>query len=235
MFYTNLKNQADQFLSGYKQDNPATFAAAQQAVGGLLILDGFVGIENPLNRKSKRPGIFGALIGIAVGIAFVFFTGTFANLAGVNKMTAATTAEVVSVSQPKTDDDSGGTCTIRAKYTVAGKEYTQGTGYSSSSMCALTVGQTIAINYDPNNPSVWAYELGMLKGVLKIFPIFGVIAIIASTITFVIRLLSIVFGWKLLKSGRALAKALPPGTDLGTIQNEIRQNFSKSIFGVSGN
>lgn len=240
MFYKNIKSHAEQFLSKYKSENPATFAASQQAIGGLLVLDGFIGIDNPLGGK-KRSGIFGSLIGIVVGLVFVLGTGFIGNLFGVNKLTAATTATVVSVSQPTTtttntnnNSSSSGSCTARARYTVNGKEYTQTASSGSSSACSLTQGQTININYDPNNPGVWAYDLNTVKTVLKIFPIVGAIVAITSLVTFVIRLLSIIFGWKLLKSGRALAKTLPAGTDLSTIKNEIRQNFAESVFGVGG-
>lgn len=239
MFYKNLKNQAEQFLGGYKQDNPTTFAAAQQAIGGLLILDGFIGIDNPLGGK-KRNGIFGSLIGVVVGLVFVFGTGFIGNLFGINKLTATTTATVVSISQPSSTSTnssssaSGRSCTPQAKYTVDDKEYTQTSSSGSSSACSLTAGQTININYDPSNPGAWAYDLSTVKTLLKIFPIVGVIAVMTSLFTFVIRLLSIIFGWKMLKSGRALAKSLPEGTNLSTIKNEIRQNFAKSIFGIAG-
>lgn len=236
MFYKNIKGHAEQFLNNYRQENPATFAAAQEAVGGLLILDGFIGIDSPFGGK-KRSGIFGSLTGVALGLVFVFGTGFISNLTGINKMTATTTATVVSISQPSvttTNSDgstSGGSCTPTSKYTVNGKEYTQTSSSGSSSACSLTQGQTININYDPNNPGAWAYDLNTVKTVLKIFPIVGIIVAITSLVTFFIRLLSIIFGWKILKSGRALAKTLPPGTDLSTIKNEIRQNFAKTVFG----
>jgi hypothetical protein len=240
MFYKNIKNHAEQFLGNYKSQNPATFAAAQQAIGGLLILDGFVGIDNPLGGK-KRSGVFGSLIGLVVGLVFLFGSGFFGNLFGINKLTATTTATVVSVSQPtatSTDSNgstSGGSCTPQAKYTVNGKEYMQTSSSGSSSACSLTPGQTININYDPASPGAWAYDLNTVKTVLKIFPIVGAIVAVTSLVTFVIRLLSIIFGWKLLKSGRALAKTLPAGTDISTIKNEIEQNFAKSVFGMGGN
>jgi hypothetical protein len=240
MFYKSIKNHAEQFLGNYKSENPATFAAAQQAIGGLLILDGFVGIDNPLGGK-KRSGIFGSLIGIVVGLVFIFGTGFISNLMGINKMTATTTATVVSVSQPtytntgNNNSSGGSSCTPTAKYTVNGKEYTQTSSSGSSSACSLTQGQSVNINYDPNNPGRWAYDLNTVKTVLKIFPIVGAIVAITSLVTFVIRLLSIIFGWKLLKSGRALAKTLPAGTDLATIKNEIRQKFAQSVFGMGGN
>ncbi|HSW37744.1 MAG TPA: DUF3592 domain-containing protein [Candidatus Saccharimonadales bacterium] len=241
MFYKNIKGHAEQFLGNYKQKNPATFAAAQQAIGGLLILDGFVGIDNPLGGK-KRNGIFGSLIGVIVGLVFVFGTGFIGNLFGINKLTATTTATVVSVSQPTYSNTTGNnnnsgssSCTVQAKYTVNGKEYTQTASSGSSSACSLTQGQTININYDPNSPGAFAYDLNTVKTVLKIFPIVGAIVAVTSLVTFAIRLFSIIFGWKLLKSGRALAKTLPAGTDLATIKNEIKQNFAKSVFGMGGN
>lgn len=238
MFYKSLKNQAEQFLAAYKSENPATYSAAQQAIGGLLILDGFIGIDDPLGGK-KRSGIFGALISIVVGLVFVFGMGFISNLMGINKLTATTTATVVSVSQPtvSTNQDgssSGGSCTPQAKYTVAGKEYTQTASSGSSSACSLTAGKTIEINYDPNNPGAWAYDLNTTKTVLKFFPYLGILVAISGFITFLIRLFSILFGYKLLTNGRALAKTLPPGTDLSTIQNEIRQNFAKTVFGMGG-
>lgn len=238
MFYTNIKNQAAQFLNGYKEKNPATFAAAQQAIGGLLILDGFIGIDNPVGDK-KRSGIFGSLIGVILGTALVFGTGFIGNFFGINKMTATTTATVVNVSQPtpssSSNNNSGGSCTPQATYTVNGKEYTQTASSGSSSACSLTQGQSININYDPNNPGAFAYDLNTIKSVLKLVPYFGAIVAITSLVTFVIRLFSIIFGWKLLISGRALAKTLPADTDLTTIKNEIRQNFAKSVFGMGGN
>jgi hypothetical protein len=240
MFYKNIKNHAQEFLNKYKKDNPTSFAAAQQAIGGLLILDGFVGIDNPLAGK-KRSGIFGSLFGIAFGLFFIFGAGLISNFSGINKLTAVTSATVVGVSQPTYTDSSSNdgsrssSCTVQAKYTVNGKEYSQTSTSGSSSACSLTRGQSISINYDPNSPGAFAYDLNSLKTVLKIFPIAGAIVVVLSSINFVIRLLSIIFGWKLLKSGRALAKTLPAGTDLSTLINEIKQNFAKSIFGVEVN
>ena len=143
MLYTKIKNQAKQFLDGYQKNSPATFAAAQQAIGGILILDGFIGIDNPFSNN-KRSGIFGSLVGVLVGLLFIFGTGFMGNLFGINKLTATTTATVVSVSQPSnssndsnnSNNNSSGSCTPQAKYTVGGKEVTQ-TAYSgSSSSCS---------------------------------------------------------------------------------------------------
>jgi Protein of unknown function (DUF3592) len=235
MIYKNLKTQAVEFLDNYKKDNPATYAAAQQAIGGLLILDGFVGIDNPLGGK-KRTGIFGSLLGVVVGSLLVFGTSMFSNLLGINKLTANTTATVTSVSQPAnttSNNSNGGTCTPQASYTVDGQQFTQTSSSSSSSACSLTQGQVININYDPSNPGNWAYDLESAKTLLKIFPVVGGLIAATGLFTFIIRLVSILFGWKLLKSGRSLAKTLPSSTDLSTVKSEIKQNFTKTVFGQS--
>jgi len=239
MFYKSLKNHAQQFLNGYQKENPATYAAAQQAIGGLLIVDGFTGIDNPLGGR-KRSGIFGSLLGILFGLVFIFGTGIVANLFGINKMTAVTQAQVVEVGPRQVERNSdgstsGGTCSLKSKYTVNGKEYTQVSSIDSDSNCSLSQGQTISVNYDPNNPGKYVYDLGSVKAVMKIFSIVGIIFVVVSFFTFLIRLISIIFGWKLLKSGRALAKTLPAGTDIGTIKDEIKGNFAKSIFGTENN
>ena len=240
MLYRNLKNQAQQFLGNYKSKNPATFAAAQQAIGGLLILDGFIGIDNPFGGK-KRSGIFGSLIGIFIGVVFIAGSGFIGSVMGINKLTATSTATVVSVSQPSytsTDNNNSsnsGSCTVQAKYSVSGKEYSQTAKSGSSSACSLAQGQTININYDPNSPGAFAYDLDSAKTALKILPIIGVLVVVSSLVTFAIRLFSIIFGWKLLKSGRALAKTLPAGTNISTIKGEISQNFAKSVFGMGDN
>lgn len=239
MKLANLKSKATDFLSGYEKKNPATYAAAQQAIGGVLILDGFIGIDNPLGGR-KRPGIFGSLIGIIVGILFLFVPTIFGSVTGTSKMTATTSATVVSVSQPTTSNttNSNGTsssgsssCNAVASYTVNDRAYNQNSAFSSSGLCSLAPGSTITINYNPAQPEKWGYQVATLNKFLKIFMYVGVLVIITSLFTFMVRLLSIIFGWKLLKSGRALAKTLPAGTDLGTMINEIKHAFSRSIFG----
>lgn len=233
-----IKTKASDFLSHYKQQDPAAYAAAQQAVGGLLIIDGFIGIDNPFGGK-KRSGIFGSFVGIIVGILFIFAGSLFLGLTGIGKMTATTTATVVSVGAPvqtstNTNGSSSSTCSLTARYTVGGREYTNQASDSSSSYCGHSVGDTVTINYNPDKPGSWSMDVATVKLVMKIFSVVGIVVAILSLFTFVIRLLSIIFGWKLLKSGRALAKTLPAGTDLGTAISEIRQSFSRMLFPANG-
>jgi len=230
----NLKKDAQNYLNQYKSRDPASYAAAQQATGGVLILDGFIGIDNPFGGKD-RPGIFGSLVGIALGVVFLFAPTIFNHISGINDMTATTTATVVSVHQEtSSSNDSGSSCSAVAKYTVDGKEYNQASSFGSGYFCPLTPGSTIPINYNPNNPGAWGYKIKTISAFVKIFGWAGLFVIVMSSFTFIIRLLSIIFGWKLLKSGRNLAKTLPPGTDLGTIINEIKSDFTKTLFNFGG-
>src|SRR5947209_4323801 len=147
-----IKQTAQNYLNQYESQNPATYAAALQAIGGLLILDGFIGIDNPFG-DNKRPGIFGSLIGIAMGILFIFIPTIFNSISGTNKMTATTQATVVSIRQDQGgSNNSSGSCTAVAQYTVDGKVYNQPSSFGSSSYCSLAQGSSITINYNPHNP-----------------------------------------------------------------------------------
>ena len=235
--FSSLKQQAINFLDPYKEKGPATYAAAEQAIGAILITDGFIGIENPFGRK-KRPGIFGTIGGIILGIVFMFVPTIIGNVSGISSMTETTSAMIISVGQPtytkNSDGQSSSTCSFSASYLVNGKEYTWPSSISSSDSCALSQGQTITINYNPANPSSWVYGAKTITGILTVFFWVGLLALISSVITFFIRLLSIIFGWKLLRDGRKNAANLPAGTSLQTVINEIKQNFTASVFGFWG-
>jgi hypothetical protein len=222
--FSNLKNQATSFLDQYKQQNPATYAAAEQAIGAILIADGLIGIDNPFGNN-KRPGIFGAVLIVILGTIFLFVPTYIGNFAGTKSMIATTTATVTAVNN-NTD-----TCSLTASYIVNGQTYTKPGSDSSSSDCALTVGQSITINYNPETPGAWSHNVKSLEAFLKIFFFAGVIMIISGLVTFIIRLVSIIFGWKLLRNGRKLASTLPEDTDFQSLINEIKQSFTKVVFG----
>ena len=238
--YSSLKNTAQGFLEKYKEKDTATYAAAEQAIGGLLILDGFIGIDNPLGGK-KRSGIFGTVTSMFIGVIFIFLPVIFGSISGINKMTAMTTSSVVSVGPPQTSTSTSNnqtttttTCSLTVKYTVNGQDYTQTSSTGDASYCSKTIGSAVTINYNPNDPNSWATDVKSTKLLLKIFMYVGILVVISSFFTFLIRLFSIIFGWKLLRSGRALAATLPSGTDLGTVINQIKTEFKTSLFNFSG-
>ena len=231
--FSTLKQDALNFLEKYKTKEPATYAAAEQAIGAILILDGFIGIDNPFGRK-KRRGIVGTMGGVILGIIFMLIPTIFGSVTGINTMTATTSATIVSVgpaSYTKNSSGSSAACPLTVSYLVNGQQYTNPSTFSTSSNCALTSGQVININYNPANPASWAYATKTINTFLKIFFWAGLLVIISSIITFFIRLFSIIYGWKLLKDGRRNAANLPPGTNMQTMIEEIKKDFTTSIFG----
>lgn len=233
-FLSSIKGQATSYLAQFKKDEPARYAAAQQAIGGLLIVDGFIGIDNPLGGK-KRPGIFGTLTGAAFGAIFMVASIFVGNLSGINNMTAKTSGQVVSVGAPSSSSSSGGsTCSVTVKYTVDGKQYQSPSSSSSSSNCQLSMGETISLNYNPDKPARWSNDAVLFKIIFQVFFYVGLFVVASSLVTFVIRVISIIFGWKLLRDGRKLASTLPNGIELGKMISEIKEDFSKNIFGSIG-
>jgi hypothetical protein len=235
--FSSLKQDAINFLEPYKTKEPATYAAAEQALGAILMTDGFIGINNPFGRKQRR-GIFGTIGGIILGVILMFVPTIFGNLSGINSMTATTSATIVSVGPASytrsAKGSSGSSCPLTASYSVNGQAYTQQSAINSSSYCSLTPGQVIIINYNPSSPGAWVYGAKTISYFLQIFFWTGVLFLISSIITFFIRLFSIIFGWKLLKDGRKNAANLPAGTNLETMIEEIKRNFISSIFGFGG-
>lgn len=232
--FSSLKQRAVDFLEPYKQKEPAVYAAAEQAIGAILITDGLVGIENPFGGK-KRPGILGTVGGMIFGIVFMFIPTFFGNLSGINNMTATTSATVTSVgTSVSTNSNGSSSCSLVAKYSVNGRDYTNQSSVSSSNYCGLSEGQLININYDPANPGSWIYGAKSIGSILKIFFWTGLLLLISSIITFFVRLFSIIFGWKLLKDGRKNAAGLPPDTNFQTMVNEIKQSFISNLFGFGG-
>lgn len=232
-FFSSLKNQATGFLEQYRVNSPATYAVAQQAIGAVLIADGLFGIDNPLGGK-KRPGIFGTISRIILGVVFMLVPTFANNITNVKNMTAMTSAEVVSISYASESGPDGTvsrSCSFMASYTVDGREYRRQSLMSSSSYCSLSEGQLIDINYDPSNPGSWIYDVKSFSMVLGIFFWIGLIFLVSSIVTFAIRLVSIVFGWKLLRAGRKNASNLPEGINLQAMIVEIKQNFIGSVFG----
>ena len=233
-FFSTLKQDAINFLEPYKTKEPATYAAAEQAIGAILITDGFIGINNPFSRE-KRPGILGTIGGIIFGVIFMFMPTFLGNISGINNMTTTTSATVISVGPVNytrnSDGSSNTSCSLTANYSINGQEYTNRSSISSSSYCALSAGQTITINYNPANPGQWVYGAKTISSFLQIFFWAGLFVLISSIITFFIRLISIILGWNLLQDGRKNAANLPPGTNLQTMIEEIKRDFTSSLFG----
>lgn len=234
--FKSLTSTAKETIAKYEKQNLASFAAAQEAIGGILILDGFIGIDNPLGGK-KRPGIFGTLIAILLGIVFMFIPTIFGNMTGMSKMTANTQATVTDVNRSQSTDSDGNksiSCTLSAKYRVNGQDFNNSTSYGSSSFCSLSPGQSITIDYNPNETQSWGYATKQTAALVGIFFWAGLFVAIAGLFTFVLRLLSIIFGWILLQRGRKLAATLPKGANIESVKEEIKKSFLGEVFNGGG-
>jgi hypothetical protein len=64
-------------------DNPYVRGQVERSLGILLLAEGFLGLENPLDGKKSRPGIFGALLMTIIGVAFLLFFNSFSGLGPV--------------------------------------------------------------------------------------------------------------------------------------------------------
>jgi len=155
-------------------------------------------------------------------------------------MTASTVATVVSIGAPQTTTTTTNnrtktstSCSLTAKYTVHGTDYAQVSSSASSNYCNKAVGSSISINYNPNEPTSWSTDVKSQKLFLSIFMYVGILVVIGSFFTFLIRLFSVIFGWKLLKKGRALAATLPSGTNLSTAIEQVKTEFETSLFNFS--
>ena len=238
MFYSSMLSKGKSFIAKYESKDKATTAAAYQAIGGIMIFDAVIGTPHPLSGK-KSTGIWGNLMGVFVGIIFIFAPVLF-KFTPQAKMTAKTTGTIVSVSQPqvqtttnsKGQQSTSSSCTVVAKYVVDGKTYSVQSASGSSSNCSLVAGDTVNVNYNPNNPGSWDSNLNTLKTVVKIFFWAGIAVTILSGIGFIVRLFVVWFGWRLIQRGRSIAKTLPNGGNLASMIENIKSEFKNNIFGV---
>jgi hypothetical protein len=56
---------------GARLRDPKNQGNVMLGAGGILVADGLVGLDNPFAGRNRRPGIFGALLIIVVGLVFV--------------------------------------------------------------------------------------------------------------------------------------------------------------------
>ncbi|MBP9853104.1 MAG: hypothetical protein QG629_276 [Patescibacteria group bacterium] len=69
--YISQKRRALTFLEQYKTQQPHIYAAAQQGVGNILIIDSLTGAGGRFSYKFSRRGIFNAFLGIVGSVFFM--------------------------------------------------------------------------------------------------------------------------------------------------------------------
>ena len=130
------------------------------AAGGALLIDGLVGLPT---RNGNRSGVFGSVVGIFVGLVFVG-VGLFlsSSMKTPANMSATITGHVtsVTVSQSTTSSSSrssrstsSSTCSPVAEFVVDDVPFTASTSVGVSP-CPWSVGQPIAVAYDPTSPAL---------------------------------------------------------------------------------
>lgn len=196
-------DQAKGIVDKYRND-PHVWGRSKQVARGLLIADGLVGMENPLDGKKSRPGIVGSLFPLAFGALFIVVGIFIVN--GDVKGDTETTGQITSVNVNRGNDST--TCSLTASYTVDGTTYTASTYGSSSGNCNKSVGQDVTVEYKSIDPRVGKVH-GSGDGLFWLFPIIGAFVFLAGLGTFLLRLASIVGGLVLYLSGRKQVKEHP--------------------------
>ena len=174
-----------------------------KVAGAALIADGLVGIDNPLSGR-KRAGLFGSMAGMFIGVLFVVIGLLWLRpTVGDNWVTTTAAATDVQVSL-----DSKGSQTYSATYTYsdkAGVKHTIASTMSTGSR--MSVGDTVDVAYDPNKPADASITSGLQGKAWMIFAGLGAILAVVSTLTLIMRVLTLWAGIALFLKGRKVAKA----------------------------
>lgn len=227
-----LKAGASDIVSKHEGGNPRTTGRVYQAVGGLLVADGLIGLENPFSRNKSRPGIFGAFVFFAVGVGILIATPLLVKIPDVDSMTVGSISKISAPRVDKDDEDGVGTCSYVARYAVDGKEYTVRSGYSSSSTCKSHIGEPVDVHYLAATPSRGVVSLGTQKAIRWGGIGFGSLFLMIGLVTFVIRAITLFFGIKLFLRGRRLVKSSPPSQeDDGSTVRRAKEAFMEMRFG----
>ncbi|WP_129787138.1 DUF3592 domain-containing protein [Promicromonospora panici] len=216
----NTTSKAKQTLSRYESDNPHTAGQIRRAVGGVLIADGFVGLENPFDGKKTRPGIVGAMVSVVLGLVFVA-VAYFMTTLGPDTDTE-TTGQVVAVNGSET-------CSMRAEFVVDGTTYTARSTGQSSTNCDHAPGDTVTVLYDSANPARSTTEEPMLNVFAWVFGGVGVLVAVGGLVTTAIRAASIVFGVTLWRSGSKMIRENPRTADDAGLVEQARQAITRLL------
>jgi hypothetical protein len=200
------------------RDQPAVRGRAAQLAGTALLADGLVGLENPVGRNS-RLGILGGAIMLVVGIVLL---GPARSLgAGLDAYPdgESLVGTVATVSAPSGD---GSTCTITYTYSYGGQPYTRAAGYSSSGLCDRVVGDPVEVSVAPSDPA--RGRLVTTGGTIAAtwLPRAPWLLIVGGAWTFLVRLVEIVVGLRLLLWGRRTVRGSSGTADDAAILAELQ-------------
>lgn len=220
-----LVNQARSTVSQYQTASPHTYGRIKQVVGGILVADGLVGLENPFDGRRTRPGILGSLAGLLAGVV-VIIVGIIAPLITV-KTDATTTGTITAVERRSTDD--GESCRVIARFEANNNAYSVKSSYLSE-LCHYTSNGSIDIYYLSSDPS--KHSVGQENDINPwIFIGAGLVTVVISLGQATIRGLSLFFGVKLWLSGRKMVKSNPPVPGDDGMVSEVKRQFTALVTG----
>ena len=170
---------------------------ATQVAGAAMVLDGLVGIDNPLSGR-QRAGIFGALVAAAVGMGVIVMALTLVkpNVGpGYLRVPATVDHYLTSTSSGKTE--------YTAVYTYLDRNLvTHELTSSMSSTSKPTLGSVATVAYDPEQPENAVVTSGFEGNMWKFMVGFGALFVVLGTGTFIVRLITLGVGIGLLVKSR---------------------------------
>ena len=176
---------------------------ATQAAGAAMVLDGLVGIDNPLTGR-QRAGIFGSLVAAAIGVGVVVLALTLVkpNIGpGYVRTTAVVDHYNTSLNAGKTE--------YTAVYVFTDQNQVRREVTSSiSSTSRPTIGATQVVAYDPEQPENAVITSGIEGNMWKIMAGIGALFAVLGLGTFVVRAVTLGVGVGLLLKSRR--KSSPP-------------------------
>ena len=170
---------------------------ATQAAGAALVLDGLVGIDNPLTGR-QRAGIFGSLIAAAIGVGVVVLALSVVKPTigpGFLRATAVVDHFNTSLNAGKTE--------YTAVYTFTDQNMVRHEITSSmSSSSRPTIGATETVAYDPAQPDNAVITSGFEGNMWKFMVGFGALFVLIGLGTFIVRAITLGVGIGLLLKSR---------------------------------
>lgn len=193
--------------------NGETTAATDEAIGATLVLEGAVGIENPLSNR-ERGGLYSALISLLAAIGlFIWapllgavFTGAEGDIR--TQATVVSVEERITVEEPRPEDRNQQRVE-RTTYFPVLEFIDEQTGSQYSFVSSLgsnqrpSIGDQIDVAYAPDNPSD-AIQIGRF-GHLVQPAVRGAAAIIGliALVTIALRTVALALGFRMMRKARA--------------------------------
>jgi hypothetical protein len=209
---------------------------AAQLAGGALVADGLLGLENPLDGRKKRLGIFGSVVFIVIAVAMIFLASSIAD--GLEPYEGGLLADgVVTQVTGSSSSNDDGTCYVVVEYLVDGQTYSVRSGYGSTSLCD-DMGKTYQVSYLPDNPAGGRMVASGGDAIFqKMITWLPWLMLIIGVYTFLIRAASIAGGTYLLLWGKKQVKTHPP-VDVRNLEEELMAAWGtskKPLWSFGGN